>query len=164
MSHDPICILTTGGTIDKIYFDALSEYQVGAPTIAGLLAEGGVRCPFRIVSILRKDSLDITEADRELIRDTVIALPERRVLITHGTDTMVETGKALARVESKAIVLVGSLKPANFKDSDAVFNIAFALGALQSLPDGVYIAMNGCVFDPFKVTKNRVAGRFEALD
>ena len=163
MTTDPICILTTGGTIDKVYFDAKSEYEVGGPAIEAILAEGGATFPFRIDSVLRKDSLDISEADRALIRSHLCDCPEKKVLVTHGTDTMVETARALMGVPGKTVVLVGSLTPANFKNSDAPFNIAFALGALQTLPPGVYVAMNGNVFDPLSVRKNREKGCFESV-
>jgi len=161
MNSDSICILTTGGTIDKVYFDAKSEYQVGRPVIEAILEEGGARFPFRIEPILRKDSLDMSDEDRALIRQSVAEQEESKILITHGTDTMVETAQALQGVADKTVVLVGSLTPAHFKNSDAPFNIAFALGALQCLPHGVYIAMNGMVFDPGSVRKNREKGCFE---
>ncbi len=163
MATEPTCILTTGGTIDKVYFDAKSEYQVGGPGIEEILQEGGARFPFRIESILRKDSLDISDKDRALIRERLAEQPEEKILITHGTDTMVETAKALVGVPGKTIVLVGSLTPANFKHSDAPFNIAFALGALQCLPHGVYIAMNGMIFHPNAVRKNRSEACFEPI-
>lgn len=163
MTTESICILTTGGTIDKVYFDAKSEYQVGGPAIEAILEEGGARFPYRIESILRKDSLDMSDDDRKLIRTSLDHQTESRVLITHGTDTMVDTAKSLQGIEGKTVVLVGSLTPANFKNSDAPFNIAFALGALQCLPNGVYIAMNGMVFRPEEVRKNRDKGCFELV-
>jgi L-asparaginase len=101
------------------------------------------------------------DADRDLIRRTIAAQPHRHVLVTHGTDTMVETARALAGVAGKTIVLTGALNPARFQGSDAVFNIGCAVGAIQALPDGVYIAMNGRVWDPARVRKNREANRFE---
>lgn len=154
-------ILTTGGTIDKTYFDAKSEYEVGDPQIIDILREANVSIAYDVEILLRKDSLDLTDEDRALIHERVAALNERRVLITHGTDTMVDTALALRDLPGKTIVLVGSLSPAQFKDSDAVFNIGFAVAAVQILPPGVYIAMNGRVFDPLRVRKNREANRFE---
>ncbi len=158
-----IHILTTGGTIDKVYFDAKSEYAVGEPQVTEILREAGVTTPFTSTVLLRKDSLELTDADRALIATTVAALPETRVLITHGTDTMVETAQALENVEGKTIVLVGSLSPARFKNTDAVFNVGFAVGAVLALPPGVYLAMNGHIFDPKHVRKNRDENRFEAV-
>jgi L-asparaginase len=157
-------IITTGGTIDKIYFDAKSDYQVGEPVIGELLEGMGVGFPFTVESALRKDSLDLTDADRALIRDCTARCPESRVLITHGTDGMVRTGQALEGLDGKTVVLTGALQPAAFKSSDAIFNIGCALGALQVLPPGVYIAMNGQVFDIDNVRKNPARNRFEVLD
>ena len=156
-----IHVITTGGTIDKVYFDANSEFQVGRPMIEELLQEAHVTAEVTIEPVLAKDSLDLTDADRQLIRDRVVACPAERILITHGTDTMAETGRALKGVAGKTIVLTGSMQPARFRSTDAVFNVGFALGAVQSLPPGVYIAINGQVFDPERVRKNRARQRFE---
>ena len=157
-----IRILTTGGTIDKIYFDSLSEYEVGNPVVEGILREGGVTVPYIVESILRKDSLEITDEDRALILEKVSECIEERILITHGTDTLALTGQFLQNKTSKTVVLTGSLQPANFRFTDAVFNVAFAMGVLQTASTGVYLAMNGQVFDPSQVKKNRDQNRFEA--
>ena len=157
-----IAIYTAGGTIDKIYFDANSEYSVGEPQIADILAAANVTVDFRVERLLQKDSLDMTDDDRQLIVDRVRKTSEEKILITHGTDTMVLTGRALEDLDaSKTIVLVGSLNPARFKESDALFNIGFAFAAVQTLHPGVYIAMNGQVFSPSGVQKNREKNRFE---
>lgn len=156
-------IITTGGTIDKIYFDARSDYQVGDPVIGELLDSMGVGFPFSVESPMRKDSLELTDADRALIRDHAAHCEEPRVLITHGTDGMVATGKALRGIAGKTIVLTGALQPAAFKSSDAIFNIGCAIGALQVAAPGVYIAMNGRLFDIDNVRKNLALNRFEAL-
>ena len=159
---DNLLIVTTGGTIDKVYFDDKSDYQVGEPQIGHILEELGVAFRFRVIPLIRKDSLHIGVADRELLRATIVAQDEDKVLITHGTDTMVETAKVLATIPGKTIVLTGALNPARFRGSDAEFNIGTAVGAVQSLPPGVYIAMNGRIWDPAKVRKNVDANRFEA--
>lgn len=159
MQH--LTIVTTGGTIDKIYFDDKSDFQVGEPQIGRILEELGVGFRFNVIPILRKDSLHLTAEDRELIRRTIGQQPHRHVLVTHGTDTMVETAQELLDLPGKVIVLTGALNPARFQGSDAVFNIGCAVGAVQALPDGVYIAMNGRVWDPRRVRKNRAANRFE---
>jgi L-asparaginase len=159
-----LCIVTTGGTIDKIYFDDKSDFQVGEPQIGRILEELGVAFRFTVIPIIRKDSLHITAADRELIRQTIAAQPAKHVLITHGTDTMVDTAKVLATLTDKTIVLTGALNPARFRGSDAEFNIGCAVGAVQCLPPGVYIAMNGRIWDPLKVRKNVDANRFEAAE
>ena len=158
---DQLLIVTTGGTIDKIYFDDKSDYQIGDPQIGRILEELGVAFRFNVIPILRKDSLHITPEDRELIRAAISAQPARHVLLTHGTDSMVETAKVLSSIEDKTIVLTGALNPARFRGSDAEFNIGTAVGAVQSLPPGVYIAMNGRIWDPLKVRKNTAANRFE---
>jgi len=160
---DALCIVTTGGTIDKIYFDDKSDFQVGEPQIGRILQELGVAFAFNVIPILRKDSLHLTSADRELLRATIAAQPARHVLVTHGTDSMVETAKVLAPITDKTIVLTGALNPARFRGSDAEFNIGCAVGAVQSLPAGVYIAMNGRIWDPAKVRKNIAANRFEPI-
>ena len=160
---DELLVVTTGGTIDKVYFDDKSDYQVGEPQIGRILKELGVAFRFNVIPILRKDSLHIDEPDRELMRAAIAAQPARHVLVTHGTDTMVETAKVLAAIADKTIVLTGALNPAGFRGSDAEFNIGTAVGAVQSLPPGVYIAMNGRVWNPARVRKNVAANRFEAL-
>ena len=159
-----IQIFTTGGTIDKIYFDAKSDYMVGEPQIGEILREANVTVPYSITPLFSKDSLDLTEADRRVIVEHTGRTTHARVLITHGTDTMVRTARALLDITGKTIVLVGSLSPARFKNSDAVFNIGFAMAAVQTLPAGVYIAMNGHVFDAINVKKNRAENRFESID
>ena len=161
---DQLCIVTTGGTIDKVYFDDKSDFQVGDPQIGRILDELGVAFRFTVIPILRKDSLHISHADRELLRATIAAQPARHVLVTHGTDTMVDTAKVLASIADKTIVLTGALNPARFRGSDADFNIGTAVGAVQCLAAGVYIAMNGRIWDPLKVRKNVAANRFEPAD
>ena len=156
-----VLVLTTGGTIDKVYFDAKNAYRVGKPQIAGILQSVGAGIPYTIETVLQKDSLDITVEDRALIRRRVSEAPQNRILITHGTDTMIETGRLLKDVCGKTIVLVGSLMPARFKATDAEFNIGFALAAVQALPHGVYLAMNGRIFDPMHVRKNEAENQFE---
>lgn len=159
-----IRIFTTGGTIDKIYFDAKSEYEVGEPLIGEILRDANVTFDFRVTKIFQKDSLDLTDADRALIVDHVQRADDRRVVITHGTDTMVRTAKAVdAAVENKVVVLVGALNPARFRSSDALFNIGFAMAAVQALEAGVYIAMNGQIFAPDRVRKDRAANQFREV-
>ena len=159
---EDLLIVTTGGTIDKVYFDAKSDYQVGEPQIGKILDDLGVAFRFHVIPLLRKDSLFINDDDRKLMRATIAAQNERCVLVTHGTDSMVETAKVLADITDKTIVLTGALNPARFEGSDAEFNIGCAVGAVQSLAPGVYIAMNGHIWDPAKVRKNVEANRFEA--
>ena len=161
---DELLIVTTGGTIDKIYFDDKSDYQIGDPQIGMILRELGVTFRFTVIPILRKDSLHITDQDRELVRATIAAQPARHVLVTHGTDSMVATGMVLRSITDKTIVMTGALSPARFRGSDAEFNIGCAIGAVQCLPAGVYIAMNWLIWDPARVRKNVAANRFETAE
>ena len=156
-------VITTGGTIDKVYFDATSDYEVGEPTVPHVFREAGVNLEYAIESLFRKDSLEITEDDRALIRRACEAAPEPRILITHGTDTMTATAEYLRGIPGKTIVLTGALAPAKFRVTDAVFNLGLALGAVQSLDEGVYIAMNGRVFEAGSVKKNQSSRRFESI-
>lgn len=159
-----IKILTTGGTIDKIYFDRISEFQVGDPQITAVLKEANVTLDFEVIQVLRKDSLDLTDKDRLLIYDTILSDPDRHFVITHGTDTMLETAKILKNIQNKVIVLTGAMQPAKFRQTDAVFNIAAAITAVQLLDNGVYIAMNGRILNPEKTRKNTAKGRFETIN
>ncbi len=160
----PILILTTGGTIDKNYFDALSEYRIVDSGIPALLAEARVALPLRVVELMRKDSLELSDADRALIAAAAREAPESRIVITHGTDTMTETAKVLAaQVPGKTMVLTGALSPARFAETDAPFNLGMAVAAVQTAPPGVWIAMSGQVFDGLKVRKDREAGKFVAI-
>jgi len=155
-------VLTTGGTIDKICFDAASTYDVGDPQVDPVFKESNVTFEYVVESVLRKDSLVMTDADRALIRERVQAAPERLILITHGIDTMTQTAEVLKGIGDKVIVLTGSMIPARFRTSDAIFNLGCAVGAVQVLPAGIYIAMNGQISPADRVRKNRSMNRFEA--
>ena len=164
MAEQGILILTTGGTIDKNYFDALSEYQIVDSGIPALLKEARVALPYRLVEVMRKDSLELTDADRTLIAAAAREAPEMRIVITHGTDTMTETAKLLtALVPDKTIVLTGALSPARFAETDAPFNLGMAFATAQVAAPGVWIAMSGQVFDGLQVRKDREAGKFVAI-
>ncbi|MEN8730227.1 MAG: asparaginase domain-containing protein [Desulfuromonadales bacterium] len=154
-------IFTTGGTIDKVYFDAKSTFEVGDPQIEEVLREANLAIDYRVTPLLRKDSLELTDADRSMIRAAVEQTLSQRIVITHGTDTMITTAKNLADIPGKTIVLTGAMQPARFRFTDAVFNIASAMMAAQTLPAGVYIAMNGRIFNPLTARKNVVLNRFE---
>ena len=156
----PIAVVTTGGTIDKLYFDSLSEYQVGESVVRKLLASANVKYPFEVIEALRKDSLELTDSDRDQLYRCVAALKTSRVVITHGTDTMTATAARLASIQGKTIVMTGALTPARFSESDAPFNLGMAFAAAQTAPPGVYIVMNGEVFPAGVVRKDREAGRF----
>lgn len=160
MTRSPILVVTTGGTIDKQYFDALSEYQITESVIEKLLKVARVTHPFRIVELMRKDSLELTDEDRALIATTIANAPEKRIVVTHGTDTMAVTAAALAHIEGKTVVFAGALAPARFAESDAAFNLGMAFACCQTAAPGVWITMNGSVFDGLKVRKDRDAGTF----
>lgn len=155
-----LLFLTTGGTIDKLYFDALSEYQIGDSVVERILRTARVALPFRVAELMRKDSLELTDADRATIRTAVEGAPETRIVITHGTDTMTDTARALSGVAGKTVVLVGALAPARFAESDATFNLGLAVATAQVAAPGVWIAMNGTVFDGAKVRKDRSINSF----
>ena len=159
----PIDIFTTGGTIDKIYFDAKSSFEIGEPQIDMVLKDANLTIDYRVIPLLRKDSLDLTDEDRELVRRAVAESPRQKIIITHGTDTMVETARSLAGIPAKTIVLTGAMQPARFRFTDAIFNVASAVTAVQLLGEGVWIAMNGRIFDPDSVRKNVELNRFEVI-
>ena len=138
-----IRFVTTGGTIDKIYFDALSQFEIGDSQIKHILTEGLADFDYEIVPLLQKDSIDLTDDDRMTIRNYIAGDQADRYVITHGTDTMPKTADVLADVADKTIVLTGALSPARFKSTDAVFNVGMAVATAQVAPPGVYIAMSG---------------------
>lgn len=158
-----IKFLAVGGTIDKIYFDRMSEYQVGESAIGEMLRDANVTFSYTCESILQKDSLDMTDRDRQKIHDAIAADDHRYIIVTHGTDTMIQTAQRLQTIPNKVILLTGAMVPARFKSSDAPFNIGAAVAAVQSLAPGVYIAMNGRIFDPNRVRKNRELNVFEEV-
>ena len=156
-----IRIFTTGGTFDKLYFDAASEFKFGDTIVGALLEEANVTFEFEIEPLMQKDSLDMVDADRDSIRRAVEECAEDRILIVHGTDGMVATAAHLLGIDGKTVVLFGAMQPARMRYSDAMYNLGFASAAVQLLPQGIHLAMNGRIFDPRKIVKNRARGRFE---
>lgn len=159
-TRDTIAVVTTGGTIDKVYFDSLSEYQVGESVVRRLLAIANVKYPFDVLEALRKDSLELTDQDRETLCKFVAGLKTSRVVVTHGTDTMTLTAAYLAPIHRKIIVLTGAVAPARVGESDGSFNFEMAFATAQVAPPGVYVVMNGGVFPAGSVQKDRSAGQF----
>jgi len=157
-----IRFITTGGTIDKIYFDDLSQFEVGESQIQHILHEGLVDFDYEVIPLLHKDSLDISEEDRRKLHDYIAADDGYRYIVTHGTDSMADTAKVLADLDGKIIILTGALTPARFKTTDAMFNVGMAVAAAQIASPGVYIAMSGQVFSAGHVRKNRAENRFES--
>ena len=149
-----VAVLTTGGTIDKVYFDAKSTFTVGDSVVDELLNQAHVDAPYRVVEVMRKDSLELDDDDRRRVAEAVNACAERCVIVTHGTDTMAATADVLAPITGKTIVLTGALSPARFARSDATFNVGMAFAAVQTLDAGVYIVMNGQVFTAGHVRKD----------
>jgi L-asparaginase len=158
-----IHLITTGGSIDKTYSPLTSSFEVGEPQAPVLLRDAGLSEEIVHDEVCRRDSLDLTPEDRAAVVAAVRRSPHRKVLITHGTDTVAETALALNGLPGKVIVLTGAMKPAAFRDSDAPFNLGFAVAALETLPPGVYIAFHGRIFDPARVAKAPTKDRFESL-
>ncbi len=158
-----IRFVTTGGTIDKVYFDALSQFEVGESVVQHILTDGLVAFDYEIVPLLHKDSLDMTDEDRQILHRYIADDDAKHYVVTHGTDSMAETAVMLADLSDRTIVLTGALTPARFKATDAVFNVGMAVATVQTSPPGVYIAMNGQVFHAGEVRKNRAENRFEKL-
>ncbi len=161
MSQTRIKILATGGTIDKVYFDEKSIYEVGEPQIGEVLERSDVIFDYSIATLCHKDSLVLTDEDRRRILDAIRNDEHRLFIVTHGTDTMVQTAKMLQDIPDKVIVLTGASQPARFRGSNAIFNIGCAIAAVQTLSPGVYVAMNGRIFDADKVRKNPDTRRFQ---
>jgi L-asparaginase len=159
-----IRFITTGGTIDKIYFDALSQFEVGESVVQHILTDGLVDLEYDVVSLFQKDSLEIDDADRKALHEYIEGDDASHYVITHGTDTMPDTAAVLGDLEGRTIVLTGALTPARFRTTDAVFNVGMAVATAQVAKPGVYIAMSGQVFEAGAVRKNRAENRFEATD
>ena len=158
-----IKFLTTGGTFDKIYYDHKSDFHIGDPMVLPILDEANVTFDFEVESILKKDSHDLDDTDRETIRLKVQQDACDRIVITHGSDTMIKTALCLLEIGNKTIVITGAMQPARMRFSDSAYNIGVATNAVQLLEPGVYLAMNGQIFDPRTTTKNVSMSRFETL-
>jgi L-asparaginase len=158
-----IRFITTGGTIDKIYFDELSQFEIGESQVEHMLREGLVQFDWDVVPLMKKDSLEMRDSDRRMLRDYIANDDGERYVVTHGTDTMPDTAEVLMGLADRTIVMTGALTPARFRTTDAMFNIGMAVAAVQTLPPGAYIAMSGQVFEAGKARKNRKENRFEPV-
>ena len=159
-----IKIFVTGGTFDKDYDEKNGRLYFKETHMNEILALGRSKVEVGIETLMMLDSLDMKEKDRELIVKKCAAATEEQIVITHGTDTMTDTAKVLgAKHLKKTIVITGAMIPYKFGTSDGLFNIASALAYVQTMPHGVYIAMNGRVFLHDKVIKNRETGIFEEI-
>lgn len=162
---EPIRLFVTGGTFDKEYDEINGRLFFEDTHLPQMLELGRCRADVHVRTLMMVDSLEMTDADRELIAHNCADVPERHIVITHGTDTMVETARVLAaRVAGKTIVLTGAMIPIAFGSSDGLFNLGGAVTAVQVLPAGVYITMNGRVFPWDRVRKNRSTGVFEEVE
>jgi L-asparaginase len=155
----------TGGTFDKEYDEIGGRLFFRDTHVGEMLDLGRCRLEAEIHTLMMIDSLEMTDADREIIISEARRVPEHRILITHGTDTMVQTAQAIERaaIPGKTIVLTGAMIPYKFGSSDGLFNLGSALAFVQSLPPGVYVAMNGRCFPASAVRKNRESGSFEPV-
>ncbi|MEE9323925.1 MAG: asparaginase domain-containing protein [Candidatus Aenigmarchaeota archaeon] len=157
-----ITFIQTGGTIDKDYPKLTKGYafEISEPAVKRVLEKINPNFEFEILSVLRKDSLDITEEDMRKIHNACTEAKNDKIIITHGTDTMIETAKKLSGIKDRVIILTGALRPERFSSSDSDFNIGVAVGAISTLNRGVYIAMNGRVYPWDKVKRNQQTGQF----
>jgi len=157
-----IIFIQTGGTIDKDYPKAEKGYafEIREPAVKRILQKANPNFDYEIIPLLRKDSLDITQEDRNKISQTCQKTTNNRIIITHGTDTIIETARKLSSIKNKTIILTGAMKPEKFTDSDAQFNVGTAIGAMNILSNGVYIAMNGRIYPWNKVRRNPRTGQF----
>lgn len=160
-----IRVFITGGTFDKEYDEINGRLFFKDSHLPEMLSLGRSRLPLELRTLMMVDSLDMRCADRDLIAEQCRTVPESRIIITHGTDTMAETARMLAeRIGGKTIVLTGAMIPYKFGSSDGLFNLGSALAFVQTLGPGVYIAMNGRYFDATLVRKNRESGIFEEIE
>ncbi|TVP73847.1 MAG: asparaginase [Gemmatimonadales bacterium] len=161
----PIRVFVTGGTFDKEYDEIRGELAFGDTHLPEMLRLGRSALDLEVRTLMMVDSLRLTEEDRRTIARNCRAVPEDRIVITHGTDTMVETARVLAEeVPHRTIVLTGAMVPWAFGSSDGLFNLGSALSFAQVLPAGVWVAMNGRAFTWNRVRKNRTTGRFEEVE
>ena len=159
-----IRIFVTGGTFDKEYNELTGQLFFQDTHLPEMVKLGRCRLPVDVRTLMMIDSLEMTEMDRELIGRHCQEADEDKIIITHGTDTMADTAVVLSKmVKDKTVVITGAMIPYKFGSSDGLFNLGSALAFVQTLPPGVYVAMNGKYFAAGNVRKNKVSGEFEAL-
>jgi L-asparaginase len=165
LSYMSIRIFVTGGTFDKEYNEITGQLYFQDSHLPEMLRLGRNLVPVDTRTLMMIDSLEMTDLDRELIAEHCLDSKEKRIIITHGTDTMADTARLLAKkIKDKTIVLTGAMIPYKFGSSDGLFNLGSALAFVQTLPKGVYVAMNGRYFDANNVRKNKETGLFEELE
>ncbi len=157
-----IVFVQTGGTIDKDYPKTKKGYafEIAEPAVKRILQKVNPNFDFEIITLLKKDSLDITEEDRKKIHEACQKADSDKIVVTHGTDTIIETAKKLSDIKNKVVVLTGAMRPEKFSDSDASFNVGTAIGAINVLENGVYIAMNGRIYPWHDVKRSSKTGQF----
>jgi len=158
-----ILFIQTGGTIDKAYPKSNQGYafEIDSPAFTKILERARVNGTFEQITLCRKDSTEMTDEDRLALKHLIQESPFQHVVITHGSDTLIETARFLSNIKDKTIVLTGAFLPETFKDSDADFNLGLAVSAVQLAKAGTYIAMNGQILDPAACLKNDKSGNFE---
>ncbi|WP_421977691.1 asparaginase domain-containing protein [Roseivirga seohaensis] len=158
-----VLFIQVGGTIDKDYPKLNKGYafEIGEPAISRILERNLLGFHYEIVSLMKKDSLDMTDQDRSKIRDYCMASEYAKIVITHGSDTLVETAKVIGQIKGKTIMLTAAYRPERFSNSDADFNIGVAVGGLNNISEGTFIAMNGLLIPPDQCYKNEKTGRFQ---
>ena len=159
-----IIFIQIGGTIDKEYPRTTKGYafEIGEPAVKRILEKVNPTFEFEVISLLQKDSLEITDEDRQKVLQACKDIESDRIIITHGTDTMIETAVKLSEIKDKTIVITGAMRPEKFSDSDAMFNIGVAVSAVQTLSSGIYVAMNGQIYKWDKVKRDMTTGQFIA--
>jgi len=160
-----IRIFITGGTFDKEYNELNGSLFFRDTHIHNVLNLGRSQVDANVQTLMMVDSLDMTTEEREIIAHNCVYEESDKIIITHGTDTMVETAKVIAQhVKDKTVILTGAMIPYQFGSSDGLFNLGASIAFVQSLPHGVYIAMNGQYFNYKNVRKNKKLGRFETIE
>lgn len=165
MSAPSILFLQTGGTIDKDYPRKQGGYafEIGPPAALRILERLDPAFSYEVQTVFQKDSLDIDAADRKALRQACETAAGDRIVITHGTDTLLASAAALDGIPSKVIILTGAMRPERFANSDAPINLGVAIGAVQCLPPGVYVAMHGQVLPWQACTRDPETGQFERV-
>ncbi|KYG76324.1 asparaginase [Roseivirga ehrenbergii] len=158
-----VLFIQVGGTIDKDYPKLNNGYafEIGEPAISRILERNLLGFDYEIVSLMKKDSLDMTDQDRSEIRDYCLKSENSKIVITHGSDTLVETAKVIGQIKGKTIILTAAYRPERFSNSDADFNVGVAVGGLNNILEGTFIAMNGLLISPDQCYKNEKTGRFQ---
>lgn len=160
-----IRIFVTGGTFDKEYNELNGSLYFKDTHLNEMLKLGRSKVKVEVRTLMMMDSIDMKDTDRELIAQNCLKADEDKIIVTHGTDTMVETAKVIAeKIKDKTIVLTGAMIPYKFGSSDGLFNLGSAIAFVQTMPKGIYISMNGRIFNWDNCRKNKNIGEFEEIN